>query len=74
MTDTLEWISREHRLAQLAEEHGVPASPGSGRYGAIVEGSDGPRLAQADTIDELFVLGDIRALVNLDYAPTTDDS
>ena len=71
MTDTLQWTSRENRLAQLAAEHGAAARPGSGRYAAIIAGADGPRLAQADAIDELFALGEVRALVNLDYAPST---
>ena len=67
MTDTLQWSAREHRLAQLADEHGVAARPGSGRYAAIVVGSDGPRVAQADEIGDLFAFGELRALVNLDY-------
>jgi hypothetical protein len=73
MTDRLQWSSREHRLAKLADEHQVAVRPGSGRFAAIIERCDGPRLAQADAIDELFALGDVRALVNLDCAPSTRD-
>jgi hypothetical protein len=73
MTHTLQRSSREQRLAKLADEHNVAVVPGSGRFAAIIEGSVGPRLAQADAIGELFALGDVRALVNLDYAASTQD-
>ena len=61
--------ARAKRAAWLAAEHGVDDRGGSGRWAAVVLRDGRAEFVRGDDIDGLLALGELVALVNLDYEP-----
>jgi hypothetical protein len=61
--------ARAKRAARLAAEHGVDDQGGSGRWAAVVLRDGRAEFVRGDDIDGLLALGELVALVDLDYEP-----
>jgi hypothetical protein len=61
--------ARAKRAARLAAEHGVNDQAGTGRYAAVVNRDGRAEFVRGDDIDGLLALGELVALVDLDYDP-----
>jgi hypothetical protein len=59
--------SRAQRATRLAAEYDVDDGCGTGRYAAVVLRDGRAELARGDDIDGLLALGELVALVDLDY-------
>jgi hypothetical protein len=59
--------SRAKRAARLAAEYGVDDRAGTGRYAAVVCRDGSAECARGDEIDGLLALGELIALLDLDY-------
>jgi hypothetical protein len=58
---------RAKRAARLAADHGIDDRAGDGRYAAVVLRDGSAELVRGDDIHGLLTLGELVALIDLDY-------